>query len=111
VAVGARLSVHTLNEPPTEIQPIFIIRDNELTGKPDTAGNIGLFARFANVVPELNAAVIETKQRDAKDEYIVMKALLFPYINVLWLGIIVMVSGFGLSMLNRVTKKDGLPRA
>ena len=106
VAVGARLSVHTLNEPPSEIQPIFIIRGNELDGLADTAKGIGLFARFTNVLPELNAAVIETKQRDAKDEYIVMKALLFPYINVLWLGIVVTVFGFMLSMFNRITKKE-----
>jgi cytochrome c-type biogenesis protein CcmF len=71
----------------------------------DTAKDLGLFARFSQVIPQLDAAVIETKQRDAKDEYIVMKALLFPYINVLWLGIIIMVTGFMLSMFNRVTKK------
>jgi cytochrome c-type biogenesis protein CcmF len=106
VAVGARLSVHTLEGPATEIQPIFIIRENELSGVDDTAGNAGLFARITNVIPQLNAAVIETKQREPKDEYIVMKALLFPYINVLWLGIVTMVAGFGLSMLNRITKKE-----
>lgn len=105
VAVGARLSVHTLQDAPSEIQPLLIIRGNELTGLPDTARNIGLFARFANILPEQNAAIIETMQRDAKDEYIVMKALLFPYINVLWLGIITMVVGFGLSTYNRITKK------
>jgi cytochrome c-type biogenesis protein CcmF len=106
VAVGARLEVHTLEQNPTEIQPLFIIRDNSIAGLPDTARNIGLFARFANVLPDQNAAVIETMQRDAKDEYVVLKAIVFPYINVLWLGIITMVTGFMLSTYHRITKKE-----
>ena len=40
------------------------------------------------------------------DDYIVMKALIFPYINVLWLGVVVMVIGFFLSFYNRKTKKE-----
>jgi cytochrome c-type biogenesis protein CcmF len=105
MVVGANLSVHTMGNAPQKIQPLFIIRGNELTGVEDTLQNPGLFARFTNVIPQLNAAVIETKQRDAQDEYIVLKALVFPYINVLWLGVITMVLGFGLSLLNRATKK------
>jgi cytochrome c-type biogenesis protein CcmF len=35
-----------------------------------------------------------------------MKALIFPYINVLWLGVVVMVIGFFLSFYNRKTKKE-----
>ncbi len=105
MAVGARLSVHTMGNAPQELQPLFIIRGNEISGVEDTLQSLGLFARFTNLIPQMNAAVIETKQRDAQDEYIVLKALLFPYINVLWLGIVVMVLGFGLSLINRITKK------
>ncbi len=105
MVVGARLSVHTMAAKPEELQPLFIIRGNEITGVEDSLQSLGLKARFTNILPQENAAVIETKQRDAQDEYIVLKALLFPYINVLWLGVITMVLGFGLSLLNRVTKK------
>jgi cytochrome c-type biogenesis protein CcmF len=107
MAVGARLSVHTPNAAPKALEPLFIIRGNEVSGVDDTLQDLGLFARFANIIPQLNAAVIETKQRNAQDEYIVLKALLFPYINVLWLGVITMVAGFGLSLINRATKKEG----
>lgn len=107
MAVGAKLSVHTLHGTPQELQPLFIIRGNEVSNVDDTLQDLGLFARFTNIIPQLNAAVIETKQRNAQDEYIVLKALLFPYINVLWLGVITMVLGFGLSLINRATKKDG----
>jgi cytochrome c-type biogenesis protein CcmF len=101
IAVGARFSVHTLESAPTEIKPLFILRNNEITGLPDTARSIGLFSRFANLLPQTEQAVIESKQREGHDEYIVLKAIVFPYINVLWLGVVVMVFGFLLSMWNR----------
>lgn len=105
VAVGARLQVHTLEEGNMELQPLLVIRGNQIVSVDDTAKGIGLYVRFANLLPEKNEAVIETKQRDPKDQYIVLKALLFPYINVLWLGILLTVFGFLMSMWNRITKK------
>ncbi len=111
VAVGARLNVHTLEGNADPILPLFIIRDNGISLVEDTARSIGLYARLSNVLPQQNAAVIETKQTDARDQYIVMKALLFPYINVLWLGIIITVAGFGLSAYNRITKKEPVRNA
>lgn len=110
MAVGAKLSVHTLEDHAKELQPLFVLRGNEIESVPDTAQELGLYTRFTNILPEQNAAVIETKQLDPKDEYIVLKAIVFPYINVLWLGIVTMVLGFLLSMLNRITKKPA-PRA
>jgi cytochrome c-type biogenesis protein CcmF len=107
MAVGARLSVHTMNAAPQTLQPLFVIRGDEIANVDDTLQNLGLYTRFTNILPQLNAAVIETKQRNGTDEYIVLKALLFPYINVLWLGIITMVLGFALSTYNRATKKEG----
>ena len=39
-----------------------------------------------------------------QDDYLVLKALVFPYINLLWLGVLVMFAGFILSLLNRQLK-------
>ena len=70
---------------------------------------MGQYARFVKVLPEENSIELMLKQTDPKDDYIVLKALVFPFINVLWLGIIVMVAGFVLSMWNRITKKEKQP--
>jgi len=32
---------------------------------------------------------------------VIMKAILFPYINVLWIGTVIMIIGFGISLLKR----------
>jgi cytochrome c-type biogenesis protein CcmF len=65
-----------------------------------------LYARFVKIIPEQNAIELQIKETDPKDDYIVLKALVFPFINVLWLGIIVMVAGFFVSAWNRITKKE-----
>jgi cytochrome c-type biogenesis protein CcmF len=46
------------------------------------------------------------KQKDPKDDYVVLKAFIFPYINLVWLGIIVMFLGFMLTAVNKILKKE-----
>jgi cytochrome c-type biogenesis protein CcmF len=48
-------------------------------------------------------ADLMVKQTDPKDDYIVLKALVFPYINVLWLGVVIMVIGFLISIIKLLT--------
>ena len=68
-----------------------------------------LYTRLDKILPDKNAAQLMIKQSNPMDDYVVMKALVFPFINVLWLGIVVMVLGFFLTAWNRVTKKDKKP--
>lgn len=106
VAVGAKLTVHTLDGKAAQhVEPVFCVRGNNAMTIDDTVKDLQLYTRFANVLPEQDAAIIESKQLDPKDDYIVLKVLVFPYINVLWLGVIVMVAGFILSMFNRSLKR------
>jgi cytochrome c-type biogenesis protein CcmF len=45
------------------------------------------------------------KESNAVMRYITLKAYRFPWINLLWLGTIIMVIGFLLSMWNRIKSK------
>jgi cytochrome c-type biogenesis protein CcmF len=51
---------------------------------------------------------MKIRQTDPKDDYIVLKALVFPYINVLWLGVVVMVFGFFISLGDLLAKAKTL---
>jgi cytochrome c-type biogenesis protein CcmF len=42
------------------------------------------------------------KENGAIMEYVTLKAYKFPFINLLWLGTIIMVLGFGMSMIRRI---------
>ena len=106
VAVAAKLTVHALEGAPQELRPVFIIRGNEMAQVDDTSRTLMAYTRFANVIPQEDAAVIEVKQADTHDDWIVLKVLVFPWINMLWIGVIVTVLGFMLSLFNRITKKE-----
>ena len=106
IAVAAQISLFDSEGALTrELNPVFFIRSNTAGGVEDTARDAGLYTRFSNLLPDQNAAVIETRQTSPKDDFIVLKAMIFPHINVLALGIIIMIGGFLLSLFNRLTKK------
>jgi cytochrome c-type biogenesis protein CcmF len=107
LSVKARLTVYDLKGQAGVMKPVYSIQNNSIQAyEEDSLKSMGLFTRFVRVLPEQNSIELLVKQTDPKDDYIVLKALVFPFINVLWLGIIVMVMGFFLSMWNRITKKE-----
>lgn len=107
IAVQAKLDVYDLKGHAGILRPEYAIKDKQYEAfQEDTLKQMGLYARFVKINPETGAIDIELKETDPKDDYIVLKALIFPFINVLWLGIIIMVLGFLLSMYNRGTKKE-----
>ena len=106
IAVAAGLDVYDVKGKVRSLKPIYFIRNQFENQIQDTLKELGMFVKFTKVIPDQNAAEIKIKQTNPKDDYIVMKAMVFPYINVLWLGTVVMVIGFFISMWNRITKKD-----
>ena len=85
------------------IQPAFLIKDNQPSVKTDTIMSQSLII----TLQRNTAGVMEmgVKESGAIMRYITLKAYKFPYINVLWLGTIVMVIGFLMSMFYRVRRK------
>lgn len=106
--VKAKFTVYDVNGPVQDIAPIYIIRDQQyVTMIEDTVKSMDTYVRFSKLsVPSKDSVSVEfmVKQTDPKDDYIVLKALMFPYINVLWLGVIIMVIGFFISLGNLLTK-------
>ena len=109
LAVKAILNVYNLDGPVKEIDPIYILRDKQyITYMEDTVESMGVYARFANLIVKSKDSVsadIMVRQTDPKDDFIVLKALVFPYINVLWLGVLVMVFGFFISLGDLFNRK------
>lgn len=107
IAVSAQLEVYDLDGPVKKLAPVFVLRNQQnIELIEDSMESMNLYTKVGKVIPEEGAAEILVKQTEKPTGYIVLKALVFPYINVLWLGIIVMVFGFLLSMYNRITKKE-----
>jgi len=81
-------------------EPIFVIK-NRLVGRiPDEIRDLGLRLVLMNIHPETNdfSIAMRTRQKD----WVVIKAVEMPYINVVWIGTLVLMAGFGIAMTRRI---------
>ncbi len=103
ITIGADITAYDMYGGSHHISPLFVLQNKgeSLYRLEDTVKLMDLYVRFDNFnvksADDISAS-IKTKQTDPMDDFIVLKALVFPYINVLWLGVIVMVFGFFISM-------------
>lgn len=92
-----------------EANPIFGINDKTYFSIRDENLEAGLRLGF-EVRPNeegVPQAIIEVAETRPQVDYIVMKGIVFPYINLLWLGTILMVLGFGIATYNRLELRRG----
>jgi len=89
------------------IQPLFVIRDRQYSFSiPDSVPNAGISISFEGIDPETESFAFKLKESDPKyREFIVMKAIIFPWINVLWVGCIIMALGTFLAVYHRFKKQ------
>lgn len=79
--------------------PIFIIRNRMVGRIPYEIKDLGVQLTLLNIHPEHNqfSMGISTRQKD----WIVLKAFEKPMINVLWIGTLVLMTGFSMAMIRR----------
>ncbi|RQO32267.1 hypothetical protein DBR32_01265 [Taibaiella sp. KBW10] len=104
VPVGVNLKGFDVNGSIGNIQPVFYIRGSQSGTVYDSLSALGTFIKVDKINPETETVTLGIKQRAQQDDYIVMKALVFPMIWLLWLGIIIMIVGFFVSLLARREK-------
>ncbi|RTL56320.1 MAG: cytochrome c assembly protein [Sphingobacteriales bacterium] len=80
-------------------QPLLVYTKGNAVSIPDTVLAQDLSVRLNAITPE--GISIGVKESDSLLQYVTLKAYVFPMINVLWIGIIVMVIGFLMSMWRR----------
>jgi cytochrome c-type biogenesis protein CcmF len=101
--VSVALSLEVLSKAKTQIvEPVFVIKDGNVYDFGKTIEELGLKLRFTNINPKNNSLELTVFQRPpAEKKWIVMKAVVFPYINFFWGGTILMTIGFFLAILRR----------
>src|SRR3546814_7907871 len=82
--------------------PVFLIKNNAIFPIADKIYELGLKCRFTKIIPENDQFELVVMQKPVQTGgWIAMKAIIFPYINLLWGGAIVMVIVFLLSLFRR----------
>lgn len=102
IAVEAVLSSYDLDGKIGSLHPVFVIDNLSRTNViADTFRDLGVFARIEEINPENETVKFAVHQQGQQDDFIVMKAIIFPYINLLWAGLIIMILGFFVSWRGR----------
>ncbi|MBC6992435.1 MULTISPECIES: cytochrome c biogenesis protein CcsA [Hymenobacter] len=81
------------------VHPVFVVRNRLIGRVPDEVEDIGLRLSFVNVDPTKGKFTfgVSTTQKD----YIILKAMQKPFINLLWSGTLLMAVGFGMAIVRR----------
>jgi cytochrome c-type biogenesis protein CcmF len=103
VGIGMNMTVIAKDGREYKAMPVIALKDNVLRNIPDTVIAQGLVIRF-NKLADADGGKIELgiKEDQSMQDIITLKVYQFPFINVLWIGIVIMVTGFILSIVQRV---------
>lgn len=125
IAVAAELRITAPNGTTAEAAPVFLIRDNRSLNLKDEVAKWGLHFRFENIDPstatmtilaakaseQVRRIPLEIAENAPRSDYIVLEAIVFPGINLVWSGSLLMLFGLALSAWNRWTQRRRLEEA
>jgi len=104
IAIGARLRIVGLTKTYTA-EPIFVIRDSIAFPLEASLEQLGLKFTFNRINVETEQAEITViEKKDQQRDFVVMEAIIFPYINVLWLGCVLMIIGTVIALNERIKR-------
>lgn len=103
LAIGALFKTYNFEMKSSKIMPIFVLRGNQIQSIDATDDLLGIKLSFARLNPETGRIDVELRERkENKRDFIIMKAIIFPGINILWAGCIIMAIGSILAVIQRV---------
>jgi len=105
IAVMAHIRVLDINKK-YEANPVYVIRDNSIQPIAAKVDEMGLQFMFWKIDPATGKIEISVQEKKSNiKDFIVMQAMIFPYINILWIGCIVMAIGTLMAIAERVRKR------
>jgi len=84
-------------------KPSYIIKNNRLSHKDAINKEMGIKIKLKDLLPQPNTIQIEIYEEVS--DFIVVKIVKFPYINLMWLGVFIMFFGLIISFIKNVTKQ------
>ena len=103
LAVSAQLSLIDINRKVYQVAPVFILRGTSIFTRPAEVEELGLKFSFDRILPESNEVEISVYEKKANSrEFVIMKAIIFPQINILWTGCVLLIIGTWLAIRKRM---------
>lgn len=98
----ADITVHSKDSALYKARPVLVVQNGRLEFYPDTVMSQGLVLRFAGATAK--GITLGVRESSSILDFVTIKAYVFPYINLLWLGTVVMVVGLVMSVVRRVRR-------
>ncbi|MEO0312573.1 MAG: hypothetical protein RIQ89_2230 [Bacteroidota bacterium] len=103
LAVGAKLMIENVNRVKFNAEPLFVIRDFMSYSQEAMVDSLGLKIAFSKIDPQSGKITLNISElKSNKKDFIIMKAIVFPYINILWLGCILLIVGSIIAIRQRI---------
>lgn len=87
------------------VRTLYFIRGQREYGLPTELPELGLDIKLTHILPRQEKVVFEIKDKELKRSYVVIQALIFPGINLVWGGCIMMMVGLIFSGVARIGAK------
>lgn len=107
LAVSARLKVGDLKGLAEVAEPLYLIDRNttQVSSHPYVNNDIGLEIDINRINPETKTFMFAIKEKQSVSDFVIMKAIVFPFINLVWLGGIITFVGIFFSAWQRREKQ------
>jgi cytochrome c-type biogenesis protein CcmF len=102
VAVRATINLFGEENQMYLAEPVYIIKSNRVGKQPDVIRELASKITIEAINPETNTVTLGLNA--TQKEFIIIKALEKPHINILWIGTLVMVAGFIIALRRRYTE-------
>lgn len=102
-ALMAHLQIKSVDGTKYIAKPVYYVQNNQSNYILDTVFSQGLAVGLSRVV-DAQHVEISVKESSRLAPFVALKVLQFPFINLLWIGTILMILGFAMSMGRRLTQ-------
>ena len=100
-AVTANITITGKDSLQYKASPMILIDSMGINQIDDTVYAQNLFIKFAGITTNQKKLKIGIKESDKMIDFVTLKAYIFPYINLVWIGLVVMAIGLIMSMIRR----------
>ncbi len=105
IAIEAVFKVFDAKKNTYTANPLYVISRNQVEPVEYVAPESGLKLNFWKINPETSKIEITlSEKKSAKRDFIVMEAIVFPCINLLWTGCMIMIIGTALAIVQRLRR-------
>jgi cytochrome c-type biogenesis protein CcmF len=102
-AVLAEFTIKSTEGNTYHAAPMIVVDSFGINQIDDTVYAQNLYVKFAGVSSDQTKMKIGVKESSTIIDFVTLKAYIFPYINLVWIGLIIMAIGLVISMIQRAS--------